>query len=215
VDQRTRFVVAAERRKELGLSFGDLCAAFGVSRKTGYKWLHRWEADGAEGLQEHSRVARRRPHAVAADVRAALLELKSKRPSWGAKKLRGRLRRLFPETRWPAVSTIHEMLLGEGLVRRKPRDTVYTVKSRPVCEAHAPNDVWAADYKGWVLLKNGSRCEPFTLTDLFSRKALTIRAHEVFSSRAAWGAMEAAFRSYGLPAVVRTDTGVPLALGAV
>ena len=209
MDQRTRFVVAAERRKELGLSFSDLCASYGVSRKTGYKWLRRWEAEGAAGLREHSRVAHHRPHAMRAEVCAALVELKGTRPSWGAKKLRGRLMRLFPETRWPAVSTIHELLRREGLVRRAPRRTVYTVKSRPVCEVRRPNDVWAADYKGWVLLKNGTRCDPFTLTDLCSRKALTIRAHEVFSAKAVWSAMESAFRSYGLPWVVRTDTGVP------
>jgi putative transposase len=209
MEQRVRFVTAAERRHERGVSFSDLCASYGISRKTGYKWLGRWASDGASGLEERSRVAHRRPHALSADVRERLIQLKCRRPTWGAKKLRQRLCRLFPEERWPAISTIHEFLRREGLVRRKPRQRIYTAKTRPGTEAAQPNEVWAADYKGWVLLGDRSRCDPFTLTDLYSRKALAVRGHDGSSARRVWQVLQRAFRAYGLPRVLRTDGGPP------
>jgi transposase-like protein len=43
VHQRMRFVVLVENQEH---TFAELCRHFGVSRKTGYKWLARYRAEG-------------------------------------------------------------------------------------------------------------------------------------------------------------------------
>ncbi len=208
LDQKVRFVALAEKRHELGLSFTELCRSVGVSRSCGYKWLSRWGNEGAEGLRERSRVAHRRKHALDEETVSFLVALKEKHPTWGAKKVRSHIRRFFPERRCPATSTVHELFRREGLVRRRGRPR-FNAKTPPGTTPHWPNHVWGADYKGWFLLRNGERCDPFTLTDLFSRKGLVVNACKVISKATAWRGFEQALLDFGLPDVVRSDGGAP------
>jgi len=53
MDDRLCFIAACLRGEE---PMRALCARFGISRKTGYKWLERYEADGALGLTDRSRA---------------------------------------------------------------------------------------------------------------------------------------------------------------
>lgn len=208
LDQKVRFVTLAEKRKELGVSFAELCRSFGISRQCGYEWLGRWQREGANGLRERSRVARHRPHALDDEALGFLLALKEKHPNWGAKKVRSHIKRFFPERACPAVSTIHELFRREGRVRRRARPR-FNAKTPPGTKPRWANHVWGADYKGWFLLGNGARCDPFTLTDLFSRKGLVVDACKVISKATAWRGFEWAFLEYGLPDVVRSDGGPP------
>ena len=75
------------------------------------------------------------------------------------------------------------MLKRHGLVRKGQRKTgFYRVKRGDLTEPEHPNQVWAADFKGWFLLKDGSRCDPLTSTDLYSRYVLCCRALSTLSA---------------------------------
>jgi transposase InsO family protein len=109
------------------------------------------------------------------------------------------------------ASTIGELLRHEGLtaprqLRRKsvPRIGALEPYGRP-------NQVWCTDFKGWFLLGNGQRCEPWTLSDGFSRYLLGVKALQRQQMLPVWRGCEAAFREFGLPEVMRNDNGRPFA----
>ena len=107
-------------------SFRALCAQYGISEKTGYKWLARFKARGPEGLSDASHVPRSCPHATPEPQRAMLIAMRRAHSSWGARKLRGVLEGQHPALSWPAPSTITTLLHREGLIqaRRRRRNPV-------------------------------------------------------------------------------------------
>jgi putative transposase len=192
-------------------SFAELCRRYGVSRQTGYKWLGRYAAAGLEGLRDESRAPDHHPNEVLAEVADAVLEMRREHPHWGPLKLRRRLQREGPEILWPAASTMGEILKRAGLtVPRKQRRRA-TPSPSPLSHAAAANGVWSADFKGWFRCGDGSRCDPLTRSDGYSRFLLRCQAVERTDERTAQGVMEAAFREYGLPEAMRTDNGEPFA----
>lgn len=189
----------------------DLCASFGVSRKTGYKWLGRFRSEGERGLADRSRRPHRSGRMIDGDLAAAILELRLCHPTWGPKKLRGRLMLDAPQVGWPAASTIGDLLKRHDLAgtRRRRRGTpAYGVPLTPGVE---PNDVWGADFKGWFKTGNGARCEPVTVSDLASRYLLRCENVRRPDSEHLRPIFEAAFREYGLPRAIRMDNGPPFA----
>jgi transposase InsO family protein len=207
IDERTSFAIACER----GVwSVGQLSTAFGVSRKTGYKWLERYRRFGKAGLQDRSRAPRRHPNAVSEEVVRLILELRRKHPRWGPKKLRSLLGQSHPEVSVPASSTIGEVLRRAGASRpRRRRRAVKATEPLIFQAAEAANDVWTADYKGWIRNADGTRCEPLTIADAYSRYLLACRGLEGVGHRGARREFERAFRKYGLPRAIRTDNGAP------
>src|SRR5712692_9682276 len=111
--ERMKFVVLAEEDEE---SMTELCRRFGISRKTGYKLLERYAAEGVDGLSDRSHAAHHHPDAVSEAIEGRIVALRGERPSWGPRKLRARLRMIEPGTRWPAASTMGEILRRHGLV---------------------------------------------------------------------------------------------------
>ncbi|MYF14803.1 MAG: transposase [Acidobacteria bacterium] len=206
MELRQEFVLARLRGER---SMTTLCDEFGVSRKTGYKWLRRYQEEGKKGLVDRSRAPRRKARALSAEVVAAIVEVRRQRPHWGPKKLRWQLERSYPEMRWPAPSTIGEVLRREGLVRPDGRRQRRWPRSE-LRAPQAPNDVWGIDFKGWFRTRNGERCDPLTVTDLWSRfilqvAILPIRTAEVREE------MERLFERYGVPEAIRSDNGAPCA----
>jgi transposase len=80
VDERVRFVVAVVEREE---AFAAVCRHFGVSRKTGYKWLERYREAGVEGLLDRSRAPLHHPQAVTEEIAAGCLAVRRRHPTWG------------------------------------------------------------------------------------------------------------------------------------
>ncbi len=192
-------------------SVSDLCQAYSISRKTGYKWLARFESGGFVELVDQSRAHRRHPAITAAPIEARVVEFRRRHPFWGPRKLKHRLERLHPDLLWPATSTIGEILKRHGLVmprRRRYRTPIY---SGPFAEGLAPNDVWAADFKGWFRTGDGTRVDPFTLSDCASRYLLRCRAVAQTNGDCVRAEMTVVFQEFGLPKVLRTDNGVPFA----
>lgn len=208
LDQRNEFINEWLKREK---PMAELCRAYGISRKCGYKWLERFEENGRAGLCDASRAPRHSPQAIAASVAAAILAERRKHPSWGARKIRLVLGRQKPGFVWPAASSIGELLKREGLITaRRPRRRTPPQKG-PLAHAAAPNQVWCADFKGWFYCGDGMRCDPFTVTDAFSRYLLCCRAVEKSDGPHVRALMEAIFRQYGLPEAIRTDNGSPFA----
>lgn len=193
-------------------SVGEICDRFGVSRKTAYKWKGRYEAEGVEGLVDRSHAPLRHGRATSAEIAQAIVNLKHERPSWGPRKLVARLERLYPEVGWPSHSTAGGILKRSGLVTLRGRARRRAPVMRgPLSAPERPNHVWTADHKGWVRLKDGSRCEPLTVCDGWSRYLLRLEATSGTDGAQARAAFERAFGEHGLPEAIRSDNGTPFA----
>lgn len=193
-------------------NMSELCQAYGVSRKTGYKWLDRYVRGGPEALKDLSRAPHSHPQEITAFVRQAILAVKKSFPRWGAPQIRARLEREHPDwDRYPAVSTIGLLLSRQGLTqpRRGRRRAAAVPTELPLTSGRYANQVWCADYKGWFRTADGSRCNPLTITDQSSRCLLCCRHVPRMDYEGARRWFERTFRRYGLPEVIRTDNGTP------
>ena len=208
VDQRLRFVMEYELGEE---PMAVLCQQYGISRKTGYKWLGRFLGEGPEALKDRSRAPRHHPNEVCAAVEQAILSLRGEHPRWGPKKLRVVLQRDDGGSRWPAASTIGEVLNRHGLTIPRKRRRRVPPQTKPFASCDGPNAVWCADFKGWFRTQDGARCDPLTISDGHSRYLLRCQAMTQTGFEGVGPLFEAAFRQYGLPGAIRTDNGAPFA----
>ena len=208
VDERMRFVMAVESQEE---PFAVVCRRFGVSRKTGYKWLARYETDGVNGLLDQSRAPHDHPQAIAAAIRERCLAVRRAHPTWGPVKVRAWLERRKPDIGWPAASTIGALFDREGLTVKRRLRRRCPPSAAPFANCDEANDVWCIDFKGWFRTGDGSRCEPLTLSDACSRYLLRCQAVSRTDEDHVWPILEAAFREFGLPNWLRSDNGPPFA----
>jgi transposase InsO family protein len=206
MSERLQFVRALRKRRT---SFVSLCMAFGVSPKTGYKWVHQFESFGIEGLKDRSRRPKGNSRAMPLDTAKRLVALREDHPTWGPRKLLAWLGDHEPQWELPAASTLGELLKKRGLVKRRKRLRHQPPRTAPFRHATAPNAVWAMDFKGWFRLGDGSRCDPFTVTDGYSRYLICCDAGIDQLSEHVWKALVSAFREHGLPEAIRSDNGQP------
>src|SRR5436305_11551098 len=206
MDLRVRLV---QDRQE-GCSIASLAEIYEVSRKTIYKWLDRYEHGGIASLADRSRKPQHSPARLSDEVIAQILAARD-RWRWGPRKLRVKLAAAHPEIAWPAESTIGEVLKRAGLTHRRKVRVRTPPYAQPFAHVAEANQIWCADFKGWFRTGDGTRCDPLTITDAFSRYLLRCRIVEHLSYPAARGQFEAAFREFGLPAAIRTDNGPPFA----
>ena len=189
----------------------ELCAEYGISRKTGYKWIERYIRRGAAGLEDRSRRPRHAPNETAAPVVTALIELRRRHPSWGAKKLLSILRKRHPQWPLPSRTTGCAILRRHGLVRHKVRRRAIGHPGKPGSLILGPNHIWCADFKGQFRMGNGQYCYPLTLTDADSRFLLGCQGLPSTRVSGAKPVFTRWFREFGLPQFIRTDNGVPFA----
>jgi transposase InsO family protein len=208
VDERMRFVVAAEQHEE---PFAVTCRRFGVSRRVGYKWLARYQETGVEGLLDRSRAPLHHPQTIADELVERCLAVRRAHPSWGPLKVRAYLERRAPAKDWPAASTIGSWFDREGLTVKRKLRRRSPPSSAPFAHCGAANDVWCIDFKGWFLTGDGRRCEPLTITDAHSRYLLRCQALARTDTDHVWPVLDAAFREFGLPLYMRSDNGSPFA----
>ena len=205
VMERTVFI----HRLQTGEKMTDLCQEYGISRKTGYKFLERFERHGVTGLNDQSRRPGRLARATPQSVEALILEMRHERPTWGAAKIREVLSKRHPGHRFPVRSTIHEILDRNGLIKNKKRLSKFPHHPTSLKDAQSPNDLWCADFKGQFRLGNRTYCFPLTITDYVSRSILACEGLENVQTEGAQEAFEIAFKEYGLPRTIRSDNGAP------
>ena len=208
MDQRTQFIADVLRHT---LSISELCSRYNISRKTGYKWIQRYQSDGAAGLCERSRQAHGCPHRTAEDVVAAIIKARQRHPHWGAKKLLKILSRQEPRRDWPARSTICDILARNDLIVHPRQRRQLGHPGQPSTTARVPNELWAADFKGHFKTGDGIYCYPLTVTDQHSRFLLGCQGLLTTACQDSKPVFTRWFREYGLPQRIRTDNGVPFA----
>lgn len=207
-EQRCLFI---EEYQSEEWSMAEVCRRFGVSRKTGYKWLNRYEKGGTEALEDQSRAPHHHPNQVLEEVEETVVQARGEHPHWGPVKLRAWLERTAPEVQWPSPSTIGEILHRHGLVFPRKRRPKAAPNSQPLQHAKGPNSVWCADFKGWFRCQDGSRCDPLTISDAYSRFLLRCQGVKHADVEHTKPLFEASFRTYGMPWAIRVDNGAPFA----
>jgi len=207
VNERLKFVAAVLNGCE---SMTELCTHFGISRKTGYKLLKRYADEGPGGLKDRSRAPWIHPNQTPAEVERAILQVRKAHPTWGSKKILAVLAREWARGELPVRSTVDQVLRRAGVVTpRGRRRRRRRIGSAPVVEAHAPNDAWSIDYKGWFRVGDGTRCDPLTVNDVYSRASLECRALVSPKLQDVQNRLDRVFRDVGLPKVMLSDNGPP------
>jgi putative transposase len=208
VEERMRFVMAVGEEAE---AFAAVCRRFGVSRKTGYKWLERYRGGGVESLEDRSRAPLHHPQAMQPEIAERCLAVRREHPTWGPAKVRAWLERRAAQIAWPAASTIGALFDREGVTVKRRLRRRSPPSSAPFGRCGAANDVWCIDFKGWFLTGDGTHCEPLTLSDAYSRYLLRCQALARTDTAHVWPVLDAAFREFGLPDRLRSDNGSPFA----
>ena len=209
MEQKERFIQEMQKQEK---PFKHLCAEFGISEKTGYKWKNRFYEQGKKGLYEQSR-ARISQNEIDGDTAAELIRIKNAHLAWGPKKIREIYARTYPQKNVPSLSSVKRILDKAGLVKQRktrPPSSSDCARLQQQIQAETANDVWSIDFKGWWK-SDGEICEPFTVRDRYSRKILCARLMTSKTSLAVRAVMTELFRTYGLPKVIHSDNGSPFA----
>lgn len=201
--------VALLREHDSGVySVGELCSRYGISRETFYVWKRRRDLGQPDWFLDRSHAPLRCPHAMSAEVTEAILDLRGRFVHFGPKKLRARMQRTEPERACPSASSIGALLKRKGLVQAKPRRAHAKELAPVVTVAEHPCDEWAMDFKGWFRTQDGTRCDPFTVTDTVSRYLVGLEIIPV-RQESVQQALTRMFYDFGLPLAVRSDNGAP------
>jgi len=196
-DQRVRFVVRASQGEE---NFSALCEEFEISRPTGYRWWGRYQQQGVLGIEERSRRPRRSPERTAAEIEEQVVQLRQRRPDWGARKLQVLLQRQGTRL---ATRTVHRILVRQGLLREQERQGHALERF----ERAAPNQLWQMDFKspkGW-----GEAVGPLSVLDDHSRYLIALQQTGCTQSAVVRERLEEAFRESGMPEEMLMDHGTP------
>ena len=196
-EQRVRFVVEATQQTQ---TFRALCAAYEISRPTGYLWLRRYRELGVDGIAERSRKPHRSPERTDRELERQVVQLRQRYPDWGARKLKVLLARDRVEL---PRNTIHRILLRHDLVRDQDRQTAATRRF----ERGRPNELWQMDFKGpkaWP-----QTVGPLSVLDDHSRYLIALAANGSTHGAAVREQLEEAFQSCGVPEGMLMDHGTP------
>jgi transposase InsO family protein len=201
--QRLEFVRLASVE---GQEFSEACCRFGISRKTGYKWMSRFREEGESGLADHSRRPKKSPCKSSKKTESMVVKLREKHPRWGGRKLRQRLLDLDRQN-VPSASTITSILGRHGLLSEV--DGAGERRTVQRFERESPNELWQMDFKGHFGMVGGGRCHPLTVLDDHSRYSIGIRACENQQACTVMRELVLMFRRYGLPVQMLMDNGSP------
>jgi transposase InsO family protein len=196
-EQRVRFVIEATQGVR---AFGVLCAAYEISRPTGYLWLQRYRESGVAGIAERSRKPHHSPRRTASELEQRVVEMRLRYPDWGARKLQVLLERSGLRL---ARNTIHHILRRHGLVCQPERDPVAVQRF----ERSRPNELWQMDFKGpkgWP-----QKVGPLSVLDDHSRYLIALAANDSTHSEGVQKRLQEAFERCGVPEGMLMDHGTP------
>ncbi|MFH1837514.1 MAG: IS481 family transposase [Candidatus Omnitrophota bacterium] len=201
MEQRTRFIVLSKQGQQ---SIAQLCAHFGISRKTGYKWIKRASEEGLDkGIKEKSRKPKHIATKVPKKVETAFVRLRERYPYWGARKLIKTYSK-NNEEKAPSERTVNRIIERNGLLDESKRRVLATKRF----EREYPNDLWQMDYKGEFSYGDSrKKCYPLTIIDDHSRYNLGLEAHSSLSWVKTKESLKKVFREKGLPVEMLMDHG--------
>jgi transposase InsO family protein len=200
MSQREEFV---ERALKEDANVRALCREFGITPRTGYKWLRRYQAEGPAGLYEHSRRPEHSPKRSGPQLEEAVQQARQAHPTWGGRKLRWLLARQGIEP-LPSASTLTAILHRQQLIA--PPESA---PQRPLqrFERQAPNQLWQMDFKGHFRMQDGCSCHPLTVLDDHSRFLVGLEACRAERAREVRSRLAGIFECYGLPEQMLMDNG--------
>lgn len=213
LSEQRKFIIAWQG--EALTPFSELCRRFGISRKSGYKRVSRFNEFGLSGIGDLSSAPGSHPNRTPAEVVEMLVRAKRSHMMLGPKKLLVLLAAAHPEFEFPAASTASNILKANGLVIPRRRSRKSAPWAEPFSDARRPNDIWCADFKGWFLTGDGVRCNPLTISDAASRYLIKCTGLRRPNYEQVRPIFELAFREFGLPLAMRTDNGTPFASTAL
>jgi transposase InsO family protein len=211
VIERKKFIFKVQELMESGGSFAEICRQCGVSRKTGYKWVERYNELGPDGLEDVSHARGHHPNEVKGDVVNVVLGCRREHKTWGPKKIRAWIQREKSGLLVPAASTIGDLIKKHGLERPRRWRPRVPVPHNGMGNPEFANDTWAVDFKGHFPLSDKRRCHPLTVTDHASRYLVACQAMLEQKTEPVRQQMEFVFREFGQPNKMRSDNGVPFA----
>lgn len=199
-DLRKEFVLSAERTN----NFSSLCREFGITRKTGYKWIERYQK--GYPLTDESRrpntVANKTPY----EIEKLITDLRDDNPGWGAKTIKRVLENQGNENT-PCVKTVNNILNRYGCISKEE-----SLKHQPYqrFERDKCNELWQTDFKGEFLTSDGKYCYPLDILDDHSRFLIKIKPY-LNTENVVKSTFEAAFKEYGMPKSILSDNGAQFA----
>lgn len=213
LSEQRKFIIAWQG--EALTPFSELCRRFGISRKSGYKRVSRFNEFGLSGIGDLSSAPGSHPNRTPAEVVEMLVRAKRSHMMLGPKKLLVLLAAAHPEVEFPVASTASNILKANGLVIPRRPSRKSAPWAEPFSDARRPNDIWCADFKGWFLTGDGVRCNPLTISDAASRYLIKCTGLRRPNYEQVRPIFELAFREFGLPLAMRTDNGTPFASTAL
>ncbi len=204
-----KVVTMAELRREVlmkaertGMSVTEIYRRYGISRQTYYRYRRRYLAEGLAGLEDRSRRPHQPANQIPADLEVQIVEMRKDHPRWGARRIRAELTRAGIDP--PVVSTIHQVLVRNGLVAvRPPRQG----RAGKRFEREIANDLWQIDATR-IVLADDTDAWVVDVIDDHSRFLLAAIAGPTATGDLAWDTFEVAASRYGLPRQVLSDNGL-------
>ena len=193
-------------------NFSELCREFGISTKTGYKWKQRFLEYGLEGLHEKSRKPQTHSKQLSETVVCQIVRMRNAHPNWGPVKIQNLYERAHGKGSTPSLSSFKRVFEKAGYTKkRRRRPQAQQGRISYGLKATAPNDIWTVDFKGWWRKKGGSKCQPLTVRDEYSRYILCIDDLPDATTESVLSCFEKLFLLFGLPKAIRSDNGSPFA----
>jgi transposase InsO family protein len=185
-------------------SVAQLSRDFGVSRKTAYKWINRYQLEGDPGIFDRPKRPGRSPRSTPEDIVQAILDLKKRYEDWGPRKIRRLLVDQIGEAA-PTRSTVGRILSRHGLADTRIRNA----KEEAVCrfERGLSNELWQIDFTAPLILPNGSKAWPLPILDDHSRYCTGLICAPDCSTRSAVSCLREAAQRHGLPSEILSDHG--------
>jgi putative transposase len=208
MDEKLLFIADYKRQVS---SFSQLCSQYGISRKTGYKWVERYQVGGFEALEAQSRRRHSHNERIPFAIEQMVIELRQSRGTPGPKKIQIQLLDQLNDEDIPSRTTIYNILKRANLIDSRRRKRRVRPNSGITHSANLPNELWSADYKGQFKLRDGQWCYPLTVMDNASRYLLGCQGLAGTRFEPTKKVFEKLFCEYGLPDRIRTDNGVPFA----
>ena len=187
-----------------GRNMSELCRRFGISRKSGYELLNRYEQEGESAVQPRSRAPINRPNKTTSAVEALLLKTRERYPFWGPRKIR---RVLINQGHQglPVPSTIAAIFERHGLPKLSEQASPGPWQR---FEKDYPNQLWQMDFKGHVGIRS-RRSHPLTIIDDYSRYCVCLQDCSDETFHTVQSQLIRSFKRYGLPDRILCDNGGP------